>query len=487
MTSIFTILATEPQVTIDRLYWPAWGRQGEEAAQKTSWASQAVFQSLSPLAQCLVMRILLVESSVSGKDLSSILCNTKPGAARDAVNDLVALRILLEDSAAAPSLAMEVQVVEDGGIDESKQYRVNPAFQLGMKRAMVQPEEPCLGSHGRAKAPSAREDLTLEQLERYSDECWNKVLALLVNLSSGQAIPTAVANYVIRSGLMALDCGRYTITAKGYEFLLKDYVHQLWDYILDCLMHTTNREECYSLLFLLSYCKHGRAYEMDSLSKLQRQLAFEFSQVGILYIKGKLFYPCYIASALLFPQQIVRDATGLQRNRSLSSESRLQIIVETNLQVVAYVANELHLAMLRLFVDVHIRLPNMAMGRITREKSREAFRAQITAAQIIDFLTLHAHPVVTGGKKAGPVIPENVSDQLVLWEQEMKRIHTTPAVVADFRDMASMTKPLFATLVRNMESAKLLLWCHAERMMLACKPEAHASIEQFLMKNVYHS
>jgi hypothetical protein len=38
--------------------------------------------------------------------------------------------------------------------------------------------------------------------------------------------------------------------------------------------------------------------------------------------------------------------------------------VETNMQVVAYCESDLHLAMLKLFVEVDVRMPNMAMGKV---------------------------------------------------------------------------------------------------------------------------
>jgi hypothetical protein len=47
-----------------------------------------------------------------------------------------------------------------------------------------------------------------------------------------------------------------------------------------------------------------------------------------------------------------------------SKVGTLDVIVETNMQVVAYVSSELHLAMLKLFVDISIRMPNMAMGKV---------------------------------------------------------------------------------------------------------------------------
>lgn len=481
MTSIFKQLASEPRIVLDRLYNPGDNGGG-------SWACQAVFQSLPVLAQCLVMRLLWLEASVSGKELRLIFSNALPSTIRQAVDELLALWVLLEESTSEE--AEEVEIVEESKqIDERKKYALNPQFKIGMKACIVQPQEPWSSVFSKAQTESRLPSRT--DLDAHSRECWNRVLSMLVNLNPQQyGIPAKIIEYVLRSGLMTSGLDerggrRYLITSKGYEFMLKDYTHQVWDYVMDTLCHTSSREECYSLLFQLAYCQYGKCYPMSALTKTQQQIVFEFSQLGIMYMSNKTsasFYPCQIALTLLFPQQVSQQVA---QPEDLATVAQLQIIVETNLQVVAYASSDLHLAMLKLFVDINMRMPNMAMGRITREKSREAFRAGISAAQIIDFLTLHAHAVVS--KKQSVAIPENVSDQLVLWEAETKRMQCTDAVVADFREMVSMSRPLFNTLVQNLSTAKLLLWCHAERMMFACKPEAQASIQDFLMKHIYYS
>ena len=94
-----------------------------------------------------------------------------------------------------------------------------------------------------------------------------------------------------------------------------------------------------------------------------------------------------------------------------SSPSDFTVIVQTNFQLVAYVTSTLHIAMLSLFTDIHTRLPNMALGMVTRASVKEAYRMGIRAAQIIGFLKSHAHPRVAD--RAEGVVPENVTDQML--------------------------------------------------------------------------
>ena len=118
------------------------------------------------------------------------------------------------------------------------------------------------------------------------------------------------------------------------------------------------------------------------------------------------------------------------RNEVISSlSSGLRIIVETNMQVVAYLTSELHLALLKLFVEFSVQLPNVAIGKITREKAKEAFRIGIRVHQIIDFLCVHSHELISSSK---PIIPTNVVDQLVLWESERYRIKHKNATLMCF-------------------------------------------------------
>ncbi len=146
----------------------------------------------------------------------------------------------------------------------------------------------------------------------------------------------------------------------------------------------------------------------------------------------------------------------------------LQVIVETNNQVTAYLTSEIHLAMLQLFVDIYVRMPNMALGRITKEKVRQAFKMGIKASQIVDFLVLHAHPIVA--QKAA-IVPENITDELALWEAESQRISDQEAVVVDFAEVCELSKSEFAELVAALEQSGTLLWHSESALMVAVNPE----------------
>ena len=97
----------------------------------------------------------------------------------------------------------------------------------------------------------------------------------------------------------------------------------------------------------------------------------------------------------------------------------LHVIVEKNFKVYAYTAVDLHLALLALFAKIEQRLPNVVVATLTRRSVMSALEKGVSAAQIRRFLAARVHPSVTG---AGLEVPENVVDQLFLWERERSRV-----------------------------------------------------------------
>lgn len=163
--------------------------------------------------------------------------------------------------------------------------------------------------------------------------------------------------------------------------------------------------------------------------------------------------------------------------RSRGKAHTLRIIVETNLQVIAYVTSDLHLAMLKLFVDLAVRMPNMAIGKITRERSKEAFRMGIRASQIIEFLLSHAHPKTAIRESA--VVPDNVCDQLLLWEAERYRVQADEVVLLEFAEVRGVTKVLFTNIFTYSKKLNVCLWGNEMKMVLAIKPEGREHVQVY--------
>ena len=92
---------------------------------------------------------------------------------------------------------------------------------------------------------------------------------------------------------------------------------------------------------------------------------------------------------------------------SRSKAARVNITVETTFKVYAYTTSDLDVALLRLFVSLEVRLPNLIIGKITKRSIRNALSIGISAEALITFLEQNAHPEA---RKAGAnSVPENVS------------------------------------------------------------------------------
>ena len=91
-------------------------------------------------------------------------------------------------------------------------------------------------------------------------------------------------------------------------------------------------------------------------------------------------------------------------------------VVETNYRVYAYTNSDLQVSLVGLFAEPLFRFPNLAVSLITRDSVRQAFKGGITAAQMIRFLRMHAHPrqVEEKNKHKHPVIPPTVIDQVCI-------------------------------------------------------------------------
>jgi transcription initiation factor TFIIH subunit 4 len=162
-------------------------------------------------------------------------------------------------------------------------------------------------------------------------------------------------------------------------------------------------------------------------------------------------------------------------------KSDMKIIVQTNNQVIAYVSTELHIAMLKMFIDIQIRMPNMILGRITRSRIKEAYEMGIDSKQIMEFLSVHAHPIVAN---KDPIIPSNISDQLLIWEAERERVRDEEAIVIDFGAMGIITKDIFNNIYAYGRRLDTILWIDPNNLLIAVKPTGYADIESYIFEEL---
>jgi len=151
------------------------------------------------------------------------------------------------------------------------------------------------------------------------------------------------------------------------------------------------------------------------------------------------------------------------------------VVVETNFRMYAYSTSKLHCEILRLFSRVEYQLPNLIVGAITKESIYGAFENGITAEQIISFLKQNAHPRVADKI---PAVPENVTDQIRLWETDRNRVEMIPSHL--YEDFPS--KEWFEQCCDHARDHGYLLWEDSRRMRLIVRGEFHPEMREFLRR-----
>mmetsp|Transcript_20044 Transcript_20044/g.32889 ORF Transcript_20044/g.32889 Transcript_20044/m.32889 type:complete len:322 (+) Transcript_20044:640-1605(+) len=307
------------------------------------------------------------------------------------------------------------------------------------------------------------------------------------------------------------------ITNAGFQFLLKDIYTQVWTFMLEYVgtseLRSTNRDEVLAFLFQLSFLVLGKDYAVDDLSPTQRTLLPDLREFGLVFQhrgNDRRFYPTRLAINLSSGMKSSSNSGGQNNSPSLSlsaastmllpgtSGSAVShqgfIIVESNYKVYAYTSSPIQLALLSLFVRMQIRLPNVATGVVTRESVRAALMNGITATQMIDFLTEHAHPVTktisrqpgfqaedSSAKKYVLAVPETVCDQIRLWESERNRVTYQPGVLYDqFPNMG-----IFKQVEQYARENGVLLWSDKSgaSMRMVVELAAHESMRAYIKKS----
>ncbi|GLE04608.1 hypothetical protein PINS_up013578 [Pythium insidiosum] len=489
---VFEFLETLPSDTLDVLY-------------EDAWVCQAVFQSLPPLAQQFVMRLLtwdgpvalstleewihpLAISGPSAADAAAMAASspTSPTASgqqaprkmppefHHALQRLTKLRVLWQPTPSSFQLP----------------FRFQRQLRLALSSLGGSPWE-----RGVDQDPTEDEFSPLE-LERFSRSRWDAVLHFMVGSTAVAEPPQSVVDILLRTRLMrqSPETRALHITDTGYEFMLKDVHVQLWIFLLEYI-RTLDRagalqqDDILRFLMQLSYCKTNAAYPVAALTPTQKLLLGDFTNFGLLYrhrLNSTHFYTTSLAVNLVFGGRQTRSVAHPTRSLahptpskqlalepSSEPEDRLQVIVETNFKVYAYTTSTLHVAMLSVFVDIVARLPNLAVGFITRESLRSALIHGISAQQIYDFLVQHAHPRM---RTRQPILPENIADQIYLWERERNRVRFVDGWLFD----GFTSKDEFEQVLAFARSKDCVTWSDAIHCKLAISAAGIEDVRHFV-------
>ncbi|XP_011658205.1 general transcription and DNA repair factor IIH subunit TFB2 isoform X2 [Cucumis sativus] len=393
--------------------------------------------------------------SVSAKSMEEWVLPDGVSKYKVAVDRLIQLRVFIETA------------------DRKREttYRLNPTFQANLQKLLIHGEvlarEP-MPSNITVRLPS------LEDLEAYALDQWECFLLQLIN--SGQAEkPSNISSSVMKvfqKGLLSQrDKEAPRLTESGFQFLLMETNAQLWYIIREYISNAEERgvdpADLISFLLELSFHVTGEAYDIDTLSDEQRYAIKDLADLGLVKLQQGRKESWFIPTKL---------ATNLSMSLADSSSRKLGfVVVETNFRMYAYSTSKLHCEILRLFSRIEYQLPNLIVGAITKESLYNAFKNGITAEQIVTFLQQNAHPRVA---ERIPSVPENVTDQIRLWESDLNRVDITPAHFYD----EFPSREVFEAACDYAREWNGLLWEDSKNLRLVVKADIHTHMREHLRR-----
>ena len=119
-----------------------------------------------------------------------------------------------------------------------------------------------------------------------------------------------------------------------------------------------------------------------------------------------------------YPTRLALNIASGEKKGILERHRDGYIVIETNYRIYAYTSSDLQVSLIGLFAEPLYRFPNLSVNIVTRDSCRQAFKGGISAAQIIRFLRMHAHPrqVEEKMKAKMPAIPATVVDQVSIFK-----------------------------------------------------------------------
>eukprot|EP01118_Nematostelium_gracile_P010913 TRINITY_DN382_c0_g1_i1.p1 TRINITY_DN382_c0_g1~~TRINITY_DN382_c0_g1_i1.p1 ORF type:complete len:450 (-),score=100.54 TRINITY_DN382_c0_g1_i1:46-1395(-) len=446
--NVFDYLASLPQKTLEDLF-------------QDPWTCQAVFRSLPPISKQYVTRLLF--SSGQTEQMVEGWC--KPGEERKhtaAIDNLVSLQVCSRNTEAKTTKS-------------NSSIKLNPLFQKQLQSAICLTGTPPWATRVKEEKKSKKPPPDVKYLDTHAKNSWEALLRFMIG--NPMAKPSSsITDLLVRTGLMKL-CGEdaMEITNLGYQFLLKDAYTQMWTLLLSYIetaeARKMEKKEVLSFLFQLSFLSFGKSYPVQGLTASQSRLLQDLREFGLVFMRNS-------SSHSFYPTRMAIRLAGAGAGSDTAEENPEGfIILESNYRVYAYTSSELQLSILSLFVELRYRLPNMITGAITRKNVRQALTSGITADQIINYLRTNAHPEM---KKNTPWIPETVTDQIRLWEQERNRVTYAKGVLYD----AFANVEAYQKVVQYAKDLGVFIWTHPEKKMVMVKDEGHDAIRAYIKRHL---
>ncbi|KAF1932761.1 RNA polymerase II transcription factor B subunit 2 [Didymella exigua CBS 183.55] len=415
----------------------------------------AVFRCMLPhLAKTLVMAMLYMPTSFPESQVNAWF---KPGATREKSHALFVLAQLHILDAAK----------EDDG---RKTYSLSPGFKRSLRHALEgSGRDGSFGVSATAEESRGERRVSIEYLDEHARAQWETILFYMVGGAAGVDVKSdmgAGTKKLLHAGdLVRTWQGQPRITKEGFTFVLQETNAQVWNLLIVYLRMVNdlgmNETDVLSFLFMLGSLELGQAYSTSTLTATQLQMLDDLSAMGIVFRSSKdakIFYPTRLATTLTSESGGLNSSSSSSSTSSSSSASQGFIIIETNYRLYAYTSSLIQMAIISLFCKLQHRFPNLISGKLTKESVHRAVAQGITSAQIISYLTTHAHPQM---QKNTTFLPPTVMDQIRLWEYEGERVETETGYL--MREFGSLAE--YRDVKKYADECGVLKWSSDEKRM----------------------
>lgn len=301
----------------------------------------------------------------------------------------------------------------------------------------------------------------------YYHEIFNKKLQTFVKLIiDGDYKKNFIWDLIIFSGVVNDDM---KINNKGFEFLLMTKNEKVWFFILKVIEMLSCKKINPCKNMKIKYDNRIGIYnEIENLKEKMILNVFEIGmlEVGVTYevsenIDLNLLYFLNEFGIINFNnKKFILNFNFFGEN--ISSETIL--IVETNYKFYAYLNSDYATNILKLFGEIHLKLPNLVVGQITEESIQKAFEKGITGNQIINYL------------KTGKQLPISVSEQILIWENKKYRIKDTESYL--YKGFNSLSE--FEKVLNFCKSKNFLVDFDIDKKILIIKTSGHQDVKSFI-------
>mmetsp|Transcript_30221 Transcript_30221/g.78094 ORF Transcript_30221/g.78094 Transcript_30221/m.78094 type:complete len:474 (-) Transcript_30221:3089-4510(-) len=437
----------------------------------------AVFRSLSPLSQQVVLRVLSLKEPFPTNALRTWVRHGQEQLVEDALSELVALRVMNETEVDTPA-------------GTQKRVQLN----LKLRKSLHAHIE---GKKAHSKVKVVKNEPLLNAITKEARRKWRSIMCSLV-ASADSAAPDNIQPvqdevFEVMEEAKLITAGRgggdevtgASVTPSGFRFLLKDTWEQVWTMLVtlfDLLEQQKSgptRNDAVMLALRLGVQASTVDVKSSQISELppgMQELLPLFEMFGLVRLDGAMYAPSPLSSFLTLEKRGKRRFS-LEEEEKASAPGKYSegrgIIVETNYSVHALNADYVQVQLLNLFLAPKVRFPNLFVGLLTRESVRKALDMGITADDIIAFLEAHSHPFQA---KQVPVVPETVQDQIRFWQEETEKV--TFEKVTLFSEFE--TVELLRQSTKYAKEMQVHMWSSEERNMLVTKDEGRGSMVSFI-------